>query len=279
MNGFWAFLLGKNLRVELGLSRWCSGKESICQSRRHIRDVNLIPGLGQSLEEGIATYSSILAWKIPWREEPIRLLSMGSQSQTCLLQLSMRGRVGEFLVVHICHEFSKVFVPICTTTSSNFLCSSIVTTSLFHLSHSSGAGALFLSSFDFSINCWHLFFFFFNCGVNYFISFNMVPEMLSFQFLCFPWNCSSYRRLLSSSLSLQFFHFLSLIVAFCHCYTYFTGTLQGKASCNIHQSSQPRGFSESLNSNSFPSLVSFTLVPVHPPTPHTPVSKSSPKNS
>ena len=160
MNGFWAFLLGKNLRVELGLSRWCSGKESICQSRRHIRDVNLIPGLGQSLEEGIETYSSILAWKIPWREEPIRLLSMGSQSQTCLLQLSMRGRVGEFLVVHICHEFSKVFVPICTTTSSNFLCSSIVTTSLFHLSHSSGAGALFLSSFDFSINCWHLFFFF-----------------------------------------------------------------------------------------------------------------------
>ena len=80
---------------------------------------------------GIATYSSILAWKIPWREDPIRLLSMGSQSQTCLLQLSMRGRVGEFLVVHICHEFSKVFVPICTTTSSNFLC--IVTTSLFHL--------------------------------------------------------------------------------------------------------------------------------------------------
>ena len=69
------------------------------------------------------------------------------------------------------------------------------------------------------------------------------------------------RRLLSSFLSLQLiFHFLSLIVAFCHCYTYFTANLQSKSSCNIHQSSQPGGFSGSLNSNSLPSLVSFTLI-------------------
>ena len=31
------------------------------------------------LEKEIATHSSILAWKIPWTEEPGRLLSMGSQ--------------------------------------------------------------------------------------------------------------------------------------------------------------------------------------------------------
>ena len=31
------------------------------------------------LEKGMATHSSILAWKIPWREEPDRLLSMGLQ--------------------------------------------------------------------------------------------------------------------------------------------------------------------------------------------------------
>ena len=31
------------------------------------------------LEEGMATHSSILAWKIPWTEEPGRLQSMGSQ--------------------------------------------------------------------------------------------------------------------------------------------------------------------------------------------------------
>ena len=32
----------------------------------------------------MATHSSILAWKIPWTEEPGRLQSMGSQSQTRL---------------------------------------------------------------------------------------------------------------------------------------------------------------------------------------------------
>ena len=31
------------------------------------------------LEKGMATYSSILAWKIPWTEEPDRLQSMGLQ--------------------------------------------------------------------------------------------------------------------------------------------------------------------------------------------------------
>ena len=31
------------------------------------------------VEEGMATHSSILAWKIPWAEEPGGLQSMGSQ--------------------------------------------------------------------------------------------------------------------------------------------------------------------------------------------------------
>ena len=37
--------------------------------------------LGQEdpLEKGMATHSSILAWRIPWTEEPGRLQSMGSQ--------------------------------------------------------------------------------------------------------------------------------------------------------------------------------------------------------
>ena len=34
------------------------------------------------LEKGMATHSSILAWRIPWREEPGGLQSMGSQSRT-----------------------------------------------------------------------------------------------------------------------------------------------------------------------------------------------------
>ena len=31
-----------------------------------------------SLEEGMATHSSILVWRILWTEEPVRLKSMGS---------------------------------------------------------------------------------------------------------------------------------------------------------------------------------------------------------
>ena len=33
------------------------------------RDADLIPSLGKSLEKGMATYSCILAWRIPWTEE------------------------------------------------------------------------------------------------------------------------------------------------------------------------------------------------------------------
>ena len=41
----------------------------------------LVQSLGQEdpLEKGVANYSSILAWRIPWTEEPGRLQSMGLQ--------------------------------------------------------------------------------------------------------------------------------------------------------------------------------------------------------
>ena len=41
-------------------------------------------GWEDPLEKGMATYSSILAWRIPWTEEPGGLLSMESQSWTRL---------------------------------------------------------------------------------------------------------------------------------------------------------------------------------------------------
>ena len=44
-----------------------------------VRNLGLIPGLGGSLEEEIATHSSILAWRVPWTEEPGGLQSLGSQ--------------------------------------------------------------------------------------------------------------------------------------------------------------------------------------------------------
>ena len=37
-------------------------------------------GREDPLEKEMATHSSTLAWRIPWREEPGRLQSMGSQS-------------------------------------------------------------------------------------------------------------------------------------------------------------------------------------------------------
>ena len=41
-----------------------------------------VPSLGQEdpLEEGMATHCSILAWRVPWIEEPSGLWSIGSQS-------------------------------------------------------------------------------------------------------------------------------------------------------------------------------------------------------
>ena len=50
------------------------GKESDCNAG----DIGSIPRLG-TLEEGMETHSSILAWEIPWAEEPGGLQSIGSQ--------------------------------------------------------------------------------------------------------------------------------------------------------------------------------------------------------
>ena len=41
-------------------------KESACSAG----DLGSIPGWEDPLEKGTATHSSILAWRIPWTEEP-----------------------------------------------------------------------------------------------------------------------------------------------------------------------------------------------------------------
>ena len=50
-------------------------EESSCQHRRRVWSL----GWDDPLEEEIATHPSVLAWKIPWTEEPGGLLSMGSR--------------------------------------------------------------------------------------------------------------------------------------------------------------------------------------------------------
>ena len=74
---------------------WLSSKEYTCQCRRHRRPwFNSIPGQKDPLEKEMATHFSILAWEIPWSEEPGGLQSMGSE------------RVGRHLAtkqqLHIC---------------------------------------------------------------------------------------------------------------------------------------------------------------------------------
>ena len=49
----------------------------------------------------MATHSSILAWRIPWTEEPGRLQFMGSQSRTQLKRFS----------THLCCEACGLLVP------------------------------------------------------------------------------------------------------------------------------------------------------------------------
>ena len=55
------------------------GKEPACQCRRH--NATQVPSLGQEdpLEEGMATHSRILAWRIPGTEETGGLQSIGLQ--------------------------------------------------------------------------------------------------------------------------------------------------------------------------------------------------------
>ena len=51
----------------------------------------LVRTLGQEdpLEEGVAAHSSILAWRIPWTEEPGGLQSMGHKESDMTEQLTL----------------------------------------------------------------------------------------------------------------------------------------------------------------------------------------------
>ena len=51
------------------------GKEPACLRENQIQSL----GWEDPLEKGMATHSTILAWRIPWTEEPGGLQSMGSQ--------------------------------------------------------------------------------------------------------------------------------------------------------------------------------------------------------
>ena len=68
-------------------------------------------GRGDPLERGMATHSSLLAWRIPWTEEPGGLQSTGSQSGT-IEGLSTRSSIHHF------HIIPCVFLALRTSVSS-----------------------------------------------------------------------------------------------------------------------------------------------------------------
>ena len=72
----------------MGFSGGSDGKESAC----NVGDLGSIPGLGRSPGEGVATHLSIVAWRIPWTEEPGGLQSLGLQSQTRLSDLKKKKK-------------------------------------------------------------------------------------------------------------------------------------------------------------------------------------------
>ena len=63
-----------------GLPWWLSGKESASNAG----DVGSIPELEDPLEKEMATYSSILAWEMPWTEKPGGLVHGITRSWTLI---------------------------------------------------------------------------------------------------------------------------------------------------------------------------------------------------
>ena len=64
------------MRKYWGFPGGSEGKES-AHSAENLRNMGSIPVSEDPMEEGMATHSSIFAWRIPWIEEPGRLLSIG----------------------------------------------------------------------------------------------------------------------------------------------------------------------------------------------------------
>ena len=86
-------ILGGTFRQPLTqpLPYGASGKESACQCKETwARSL----GWEDPLEEGVATHSSVLAWRVPWTEEPGGLQSLGSQSRTRPSDLARRQSPG-----------------------------------------------------------------------------------------------------------------------------------------------------------------------------------------
>ena len=94
------------------------GKESTCNAE----ELGSIPGPGRSLEEGMATHSSILPWRIPWTEEPGGLWPEGSHRVEHDRLLSLHAWLIHIVVQQenkmckiIISEKTKLLLSICSS--------------------------------------------------------------------------------------------------------------------------------------------------------------------
>ena len=62
-------------------------------------------GWEDPLEKEMATHSSVLAWRIPWMEEPGGLQSIGSQSRTRLRDFTVFIIISPVLGLHCSMQF------------------------------------------------------------------------------------------------------------------------------------------------------------------------------
>ena len=76
---------------------WQATVQGVAKSRTRLSDFTFTFHFHAS-EEEMATHSSVLAWRIPWTEEPGGLPSIGvAQSRTRLKRLSSSSRHSEVL--------------------------------------------------------------------------------------------------------------------------------------------------------------------------------------
>ena len=102
------YLLGW-IHLDLGLLRWRSCKELTCHCRKFKR--HKFNPWKDPLKEEMETHSSILAWRIPWTEDPGGLWSIESQSWTQLKQhhaclypdLILRVKYNYLIIVKLQH--------------------------------------------------------------------------------------------------------------------------------------------------------------------------------
>ena len=98
----WTFnnFIGR-LFKETGFPGGAGGKEPDCQRT----DVKDLPSLGREdpLEEGVAVRSGVLAWRVPWTEEPGGLRSVGCSESAVVKRLSVkRSNFSVYWFIFLC---------------------------------------------------------------------------------------------------------------------------------------------------------------------------------